>query len=54
MSEPTPRSDETTPGGDYLAADGKTHVDAWGKPITQPKSAAKPAPKRAAKKASTS
>lgn len=32
---------ETVPGGKYLAADGKTFVDAWGNPI-EVKSEAKP------------
>lgn len=27
------RLDETIPGGKYLAADGTSFVDAWGKPI---------------------
>lgn len=25
--------DQTIPGGKYLAADGVTYIDAWGKPI---------------------
>lgn len=45
---------ETVPGGKYLAADGKTFVDAWGKPIEVKDEAEKPKPsprrKPAAKK----
>ena len=36
---------ETIPGGKYLAADGKTFVDAWGKPIEVKTEAEKPEPK---------
>ena len=43
---------ETIPGGKYLAADGKTFVDAWGKPIEVKEQAdkPKPAPRRTATK----
>lgn len=55
MADQPRRLDETIPGGEYLAADGKTRVDAWGTPITTAKPASKPAPKRSTtKKASTS
>ncbi len=33
---------ETIPGGKYLAADGKTFVDAWGNPIKVKEEAEKP------------
>ena len=35
---------ETIPGGKYLAADGKTFVDAWGKPIEVKEEAKEPKP----------
>jgi hypothetical protein len=39
---------ETIPGGKYLAADGVTYIDAWGKPIAmdEPEPKAKPATKK--------
>lgn len=39
---------ETVSGGKYLAADGKTYVDAWGRPIEVKDEADKtdPAPRR--------
>jgi hypothetical protein len=46
--EQTTRLDETIPGGKYLAADGKTFVDANGEPITVKDE--KPEPKKAAAK----
>lgn len=35
MADQAQRLDQTIPGGKYLARDGKTYVDAWGKPIKQ-------------------
>lgn len=33
MADEAKRIDETVPGGRYLAADRKTFVDAWGRPL---------------------
>lgn len=63
MADVTKSLDETIPGGDYLAADGTTHVDAWGKPIgvktetatdataARKEEGSKPVPKRTTRKA---
>lgn len=41
---------ETIPGGKYLAADGKTFVDAWGKPIEVKEEKPEPKAKKPAEK----
>lgn len=62
MADDTRRIDETVPGGKYLAADRKTFVDAWGRPLkdaapegdrpeaTAEDAAPKTAPRRTSKK----